>query len=74
MTAFQAPIFPSLELAQKWVNLQSLDEPVMLCEVGRIYACSAEAFIRYEFHNHHSAYSMNNDNTVSNWIVRGCWY
>ena len=74
MTAFQAPIFQSHELACKWVNLQSLDEEVMLCEVGRIYACSGEVFIQYEFHNHHSMYSMNNDNTVSKWTALEGWY
>jgi len=74
MTAFQAPIFQSLELARKWVNLQSLDEEVMLCKVGRIYKSDDTVSFRYEFHNHHSAYSMNNDITVVKWEVIEGWH
>ena len=73
MTAHQAPIFLSLDLARKWVNLQSLDEEVMLCEVKR-QLTDGSLCVRYEFHNHHSAYSMNNDSTVSKWIVMEGWH
>ena len=73
MTDNQAPIFISLDLARIWVNLQSLDEELMLCEVER-QLTDGSLCVRYEFHNHHSAYSMNNDNTVSKWIVLEGWH
>ena len=73
MTANQAPIFQSLDLARKWVNQQSLDEELMLCEVKRKLP-DGSLFAVYEFHNLYSAFSMNNDNTVSKWIVLESWH
>ena len=69
MTAFEAPIFPSLELARKWVYHQYLDEQLILCRID------LDGGTRYEFHTDESlrfiyAYYPNlvNHSVVETWM------
>ena len=73
MTAFEAPIFLSLPLARKWVNLQSLDEQLFLCRVYHHHR--GLDIIRFEFLNNDDLLNLETERpTVTNYNVIESWH
>jgi len=73
MTAFQAPIFLSLPLARKWVNLQSLDEQLFLCRIYHHHR--GREIIRFEFLSNEDILNLETDRpTITNYHVIESWH
>ena len=73
MTAFEAPIFLSLPLARKWVNLQSLDEQLFLCRV--YHSHRGREIIRFEFLSHEDILDLETERpTITNYNVIESWH